>query len=151
MGREKRKSYVVMLPDYIDDSMFFRLSACPSDVAKGNILNSYDGIDSRHITTANSSEKAISNVIFRKLGKNITAKSLLKMLKPDAELFAFEIPKFDDREGFLDVSETDILRNCELASLIAEKRGGTYEDHYDEARDFMKRYYNNIKSFFENK
>lgn len=149
--RMTNKDYAIMLLDAINDDLFGRLNRMPSDSVKAELSQSYDSLRSRYVTSASSPVKAIGNIFFQKFGDSITPKSLLKMLKPDVELFAFEIPEFDNRGGSLDKSEADILRICELASNIAEQRGRTYEDYYNDARALMDIYNSNRKSILKNK
>jgi len=143
---EKKKPYAIILPYDIDEEMFEILNYAPGKI-RCNLIRDYENINAINTTIATTPKAALSNIIFRELGKGINAKSIVKMLRPEIEKQVFEIPEFDNQNGELTKDQADILRNYELASLIAEKKASTPNKQYFTARDTLKKYYHSLSSF----
>ena len=130
------KNYILLLPYELKKAHFERLNSSPEYIRK-KLKEIYDNLDSMHSTFASSAEKALSNIVFREIGRGINSKSIMKMLKPDLGRYVFEVPNLINLGDKLDSSQKQVLRAYNLAEDIAEQKGGYPKDYYPEARNLL--------------
>ena len=133
--------YVIKLPHAIPDDLFSNLAGDVNNDLKRLISNDYSRVQKLDETEAETPRKAITQVLFRRLGDGRQSRVFTRIFGRTAGQYAFTVPEkgYNDAETGkrLSPQAIDTFQKMELAIDIAEARGQRPEDCYGDAVDMV--------------